>query len=167
MARNPAAAAPQTILIDAVSLSPCKKTPPSSGSRLDKYSGISFCGVIGYPAKNRQPARTAASAIASFPFINTFSTFSSPSFSRLFIYFDCGIRTHNRAQLATCAFFCVDLLNEPIAFAVCSLTDTNNLLRADCDAVATAFAQFASNNNFRHIGTSLLFSVFSYHGAVM
>ena len=47
MARVPVPAAPYTILMDATSLSPCTKLPPTSGSRRARYSGISFCGVIG------------------------------------------------------------------------------------------------------------------------
>ena len=45
--RVPDAAAPYTILTEATSLSPCTKWPPTSGSRRDIYSGISFCGVMG------------------------------------------------------------------------------------------------------------------------
>ena len=47
MARVPVPAAPYTILMDATSLSPCTKLPPTSGSRRARYSGISFCGVMG------------------------------------------------------------------------------------------------------------------------
>ncbi len=49
------------------SLSALMQTPPSSGRRLAKCSSSSVNGVIGYPAKNRQPAAIAASAIASEP----------------------------------------------------------------------------------------------------
>ena len=76
----PAAAAPYTMFTDATSDSPCTKLPPTSGSLLAKYSGISFCGVIGYPAKNLQPALTAASAIASQPFINTLAIIFLPPY---------------------------------------------------------------------------------------
>jgi hypothetical protein len=62
---------------EAVSLSPCRKTPPAAGILRDMYSGISFWGVMGYPAKNRHPARIAASATASFPFRNCLSMIPS------------------------------------------------------------------------------------------
>jgi hypothetical protein len=63
------------MLMEATSLSPWMKTPCTSGILLAKYSGISFWGVMGYPAKKRHPARTAASAMASQPFINTLAIF--------------------------------------------------------------------------------------------
>ena len=47
MARVPVPAAPYTMLMDATSLSPCTKLPPTSGSRRARYSGISFWGVMG------------------------------------------------------------------------------------------------------------------------
>ena len=70
MARRPAAAAPYTMLMAATSLSACRKTPSGkSRSRQDRYSMTSLCGVMGYPKKQWQPARTVASAKASHPFI--------------------------------------------------------------------------------------------------
>ena len=48
MERTPAALAPITIWIAAISLSDWMKTPPSTcRKRSDMYSGISFCGVMG------------------------------------------------------------------------------------------------------------------------
>ena len=47
MARMPVAAAPRTMLMEAISLSPWRNTPPTSSMRLDMYSGISFWGVMG------------------------------------------------------------------------------------------------------------------------
>ena len=47
MARVPEDAAPYTILMEATSLSPWTKVPPTSGIRREKYSGISFWGVMG------------------------------------------------------------------------------------------------------------------------
>ena len=47
MQRVPTAAAPNSMETEATSLSPCTNTPPTSGSLLDMYSGISFCGVMG------------------------------------------------------------------------------------------------------------------------
>ena len=47
MLRVPAEAAPYTMLTEATSLSPWTKVPPTSGMRREKYSGISFCGVMG------------------------------------------------------------------------------------------------------------------------
>jgi hypothetical protein len=41
--------------------------PPTCGSLFERYSAISLAGVIGYPAKNRHPAASAASAHASLP----------------------------------------------------------------------------------------------------
>ena len=61
------------MLIADTSLSACRKHPPTCGILLAIYSGTWFCGVIGYPKKNLQPALIAASAIASFPFINVFA----------------------------------------------------------------------------------------------
>ena len=49
MARAPAAAAPSTMLMAAISLSDWMKTPPAPGMRRAMYSVISFCGVMGYP----------------------------------------------------------------------------------------------------------------------
>ncbi len=43
------------------------KTPPALGSCQDICSMISVAGVIGYPAKKRQPARSAPLTQASFP----------------------------------------------------------------------------------------------------
>ena len=47
MLRVPAEAAPYTMFTEATSLSPWTKGPPTSGRRRAKYSGISFCGVMG------------------------------------------------------------------------------------------------------------------------
>jgi hypothetical protein len=41
--------------------------PPTCGSFFERYSAISLAGVIGYPAKNRHPVASAASAHASLP----------------------------------------------------------------------------------------------------
>jgi hypothetical protein len=41
--------------------------PPTCGSLFERCSAISLAGVIGYPAKNRHPAASAASAHASLP----------------------------------------------------------------------------------------------------
>ena len=37
------------------------------------YAATSVCGVMGYPKKCLHPAAIAASAMASFPFMSTFS----------------------------------------------------------------------------------------------
>ena len=48
MERAPAALAPATMWMAAISLSDWMKTPPSTLRRCsDMYSGISFCGVMG------------------------------------------------------------------------------------------------------------------------
>ena len=47
MARTPAEAAPYTMFTEATSDSPWTNTPPTSGIRREKYSGSSFCGVMG------------------------------------------------------------------------------------------------------------------------
>ena len=73
MTRAPAAAAPYTMLMAAISLSACKNVPPTFSMRLDMYAASSVCGVMGYPKKKRQPARRALSAKASLPFMSTFS----------------------------------------------------------------------------------------------
>jgi hypothetical protein len=78
---TPADAAPYTMLIAAISDSACKNVPPTFGSFFAKYAATSVCGVIGYPKKHLQPARIAASANASLPFINDFSKNFSPYFS--------------------------------------------------------------------------------------
>ena len=67
----PAADAPSTMLMPASSLSVCKNTPPRLGISLARYSGTSFCGVMGYPKNASTPARSAASAITSLPLNNT------------------------------------------------------------------------------------------------
>jgi len=51
----------------AISSSIWIKTPPTAGSLYDITSLISVAGVIGYPAKNRQPAASAPSTMASLP----------------------------------------------------------------------------------------------------
>jgi len=47
IARAPAAAAPSTMLMAAISLSDWMNTPPAAGRRRAMYSVISFCGVMG------------------------------------------------------------------------------------------------------------------------
>jgi hypothetical protein len=49
MALPPAAAAPITMFTAAISLSAWMKSPPTSLSRQQRYSGSSFWGVMGYP----------------------------------------------------------------------------------------------------------------------
>jgi hypothetical protein len=63
----PAQLAPMMALIEASSSSIWMAIPPTCGSLFDRCSAISLDGVIGYPAKNRQPAAIAPSAHASFP----------------------------------------------------------------------------------------------------
>jgi hypothetical protein len=53
--------------MDASSSSIWTAMPPFLGSCRDMCSASSLAGVIGYPAKKRQPAVMAASAHASFP----------------------------------------------------------------------------------------------------
>jgi hypothetical protein len=72
IALAPATEAPKTIFIAASSDSACTKTPPACGILFDMYAVSSFCGVIGYPAYNLQPASAAPSPQASFPHINIF-----------------------------------------------------------------------------------------------
>src|SRR5699024_6833178 len=95
MARAPAAAAPYTMLIAATSLSACRYVPPTLGMRLDMYAASSVCGVMGYPKKKRHPARIAASASASLPFMSTFSAMPSLPFHR-----DGHVGAHRRAGRA-------------------------------------------------------------------
>jgi len=45
--------------------------PPIFGRRIDIPSAISVAGVMGYPAKKRQPAAMAPSTTASFPWMRT------------------------------------------------------------------------------------------------
>ena len=45
--RPPAAEAPMTMFMAAISLSACRKSPPLGGSSREKYSGISLWGVMG------------------------------------------------------------------------------------------------------------------------
>jgi hypothetical protein len=49
MVRSPAAAAPYTMLMAAVSDSAWTNVPPTSGKYLAAASAISLAGVIGYP----------------------------------------------------------------------------------------------------------------------
>ena len=68
-------------MIEAISLSPCTKLRPGiSFMRVERYSVISVWGVIGYPAKNRQPALRADSASASLPCMTSFFAIRSSSF---------------------------------------------------------------------------------------
>jgi len=64
----PAQEAPKIAAIEASSSSNWINMPPTSGNLLEMCSAISLAGVIGYPAKNRQPAAIAPSAIAMFPY---------------------------------------------------------------------------------------------------
>ncbi len=69
MALTPVQLAPITDANDAISSSIWSIIPPTCGRCTAKCSAISLAGVIGYPAKNRHPARIAANADASFPCI--------------------------------------------------------------------------------------------------
>jgi hypothetical protein len=67
--------------MEAISSSICKKIPWYLGRSRDIISVISEAGVIGYPAKKRQPAAMAPRAQASFPWMTKVSTKKSFSFS--------------------------------------------------------------------------------------
>jgi len=62
IARAPAAEAPSTAMMLAISSSIWMKTPPTSGRRWAMRSAISVEGVMGYPTKKRHPAAMAPSA---------------------------------------------------------------------------------------------------------
>jgi hypothetical protein len=64
----PAHDAPKIAAIDASSSSNWMNMPPISGNLLEMCSATSLAGVIGYPAKNRQPAAIAPSATATSPY---------------------------------------------------------------------------------------------------
>src|SRR5208337_2909270 len=64
------------MLLAATSLSACRNVPPTCGSLADRYSGISFWGVMGYPKNSLAPALMAASPIASHPFMSFLATFA-------------------------------------------------------------------------------------------
>ena len=64
-ARAPVAAAPSAMLTPSISVSAWISTPPMRGSRVRTFSSSPVNGDIGYPAKKRQPASMADSAIAS------------------------------------------------------------------------------------------------------
>src|SRR5208283_5786048 len=70
MALTPPIEAPITAAIEAISSSICTKTPSTSGKWRASRSAISDDGVIGYPAKNRQPAAIAPKAQAWLPEIS-------------------------------------------------------------------------------------------------
>ncbi len=55
---------------EAISSSIWTNVPPTAGSARAMCSAISDDGVIGYPAKNRQPAASAPSAHAWFPWMS-------------------------------------------------------------------------------------------------
>ena len=88
---TPAREAPTTAPMLAISSSIWIKVPSTSGSRDDMRSMISEAGVIGYPAKKRQPAAMAPSAMASLPcssrglFSSTLGTIGLPSSVRVAI----------------------------------------------------------------------------------
>jgi len=67
MASLPPHEAPMTHEIAPISSSICKNVPSNFGSLAAMISAISEAGVMGYPAKNLQPAASAPSAQASFP----------------------------------------------------------------------------------------------------
>src|SRR6185369_8595506 len=75
--RTPAAEAPQAMPTASISLSAFMHTPLTSGRCLAIPSKTSVKGVMGYPAKNRQPAATMALAIASDPSMNSRAMSSS------------------------------------------------------------------------------------------
>ena len=81
MTLAPEAEAPSTMLIAAISLSAWSESPPRLGIFFAMYSESSVCGVMGYPKNSLQPARIAASAIASLPFIKSFSAIAQTPFS--------------------------------------------------------------------------------------
>jgi hypothetical protein len=49
IALAPVAEAPRRKLIEAISLSAWMNSPPNGGRCLERYSGMSFWGVMGYP----------------------------------------------------------------------------------------------------------------------
>src|SRR5450759_342887 len=70
MALTPPIEAPITAAIEAISSSICTNTPSTSGNWRASRSAISDDGVIGYPAKKRQPAAIAPNAQAWLPEIS-------------------------------------------------------------------------------------------------
>jgi hypothetical protein len=64
---TPAKDPPITAPIAASSSSVCRTEPPARGSHSARKCRISEDGVIGYPAKKRQPACSAPTATASLP----------------------------------------------------------------------------------------------------
>ena len=69
MAFTPPQEAPRMAAMEAISSSIWMHIPCTWGSRLASRSAISVAGVMGYPAKKRQPAAMAPSAQASSPLI--------------------------------------------------------------------------------------------------
>ncbi len=67
MAFDPDIAAPRHIPIEAISSSPCIAIPPTFGISRIIDIRIPEAGVIGYPAKNVQPASMAPRTIAVVP----------------------------------------------------------------------------------------------------
>src|SRR4030067_1987673 len=102
MALAPVAEAPKSRLMEAISLSAWINSPPEAGRCLERYSGISFWGVMGYPKKRRHPASMAPMAIASFPLT---SILSEVVLLTLPPYTNGHIRTNLSADGATRACF--------------------------------------------------------------
>src|SRR5476651_1933242 len=85
MALTPPIEAPITAAIEAISSSICTNTPSTSGNRRTNRSAISDDGVIGYPAKNRQPAAIAPNAQAWLPEISFMAFLPVSAVSTAFI----------------------------------------------------------------------------------
>jgi hypothetical protein len=127
IALTPAQEAPRMAFIDASSSSIWIKIPSTSGRRADIRSATSVAGVIGYPAKKRQPALIAPSAQAVSPFIKNSPTSGPtlgmalfpPNFLFLKRYHSNGkLRTDEFAQAAVNTIVTASGINRMIPFKI-------------------------------------------------
>jgi len=138
MARAPAALAPTTMCMAATSLSDWTKTPPSTcRRRSDMYSGISFCGVIGYPAKKRHPARMAASPMILLPCMSTLFT----------VNLDGDIRAGGRTQRTTRAALLILETDRTISPGIVLMGRNDQALFTGMDAKMAFLAKLTVDND--------------------
>jgi hypothetical protein len=122
------------------------KTPPASAILEDKYSMISVCGVIGYPAKNLHPALTAASANATLPFISFFATSAHP----LLQNFKYDVGTDDIADTAYCTFIFVNRYKAH-SLGVDAVREGKSFVRASADTVPAALASVFMNSKLHNM----------------
>jgi len=104
---------------------------------------------MGYPAKKRQPALTAASATASQPFISTLAI----SFY-LLKDLNCSVGAHGCADSAGSASVIVGQIRDKIALWSSFALHFQDLFRAECYAELAALAQIRIDLDFHLLSSN-------------